>query len=534
MKNKKAYIVFELDIEGKKIPAQVYADELRNIINNNLEKGSQNIEIPFQVGEDVFKVPFKVAELRKMIKRAELYVDMIPITLSKYMKDITQTLSKKKKSAIIGRDHEIEKTWFYISQKTRNNVFLVGEKDVGKTAIATEIIRQIATNECPKEFYDKRVIMLKPQAILKIERDGSYKRTIIRIIKFLYKNKNNIVLYIDKSIYMKTDELLIALLNICITKFNIPIITTSSIENFEKYFLDDPTLSKYVNYITVEEPELEEIQLMIKNHILRLKKQYGIKISDEMIKFGIFTSVLSESESANPGNIVNIFEKAFLEAKRKEKEEVDKESILKCYNSYMKLYNSTTEENKRIIAYHETGHYIVSTLCEHLVDEKIAVVSILPMMDFLGVNYPYIIPGKISFYTKDYFIDEIAVFMGGRIAEKLITSKDSTGASADLAMANSIAERMLTIFGFSEKEDNKNRSYVTRGFHFKDYLISNKRKEEFDDEIQKLVNQGYERAEKIINENRGLIDAIVEKLLQEEILTGEQLTKICEEYKKNK
>ena len=67
MKNKKAYIVFELEIEGKKIPAQVYADELRNIINNNLEKGSQNIEIPFQVGEDVFKVPFKVAELRKMI-----------------------------------------------------------------------------------------------------------------------------------------------------------------------------------------------------------------------------------------------------------------------------------------------------------------------------------------------------------------------------------------------------------------------------------------------------------------------------------
>lgn len=534
MKNKKAFIVFELNIEGEKIPAKVYAEELRYIINNNIEKGSKKVEIPFRVGEKTFKIPFKVAELRKMIKTAELYVNMIPSSLLKYMEDITQTFAKQQKTAIVGRDHEIEKAWFYISQKTRNNVFLVGERDVGKTTIAREIVRQIATNECPKEFYDKRVVMLKPQAILKIKSDSHYEHVVKKIIKFLYKNRNNIVLYIDKSIYMKTETFLIAMLNMCITKFNIPIITTSSIENFEEYFLDDPTLSKYLNYIAVEEPELEETQPMIKNHILRMQKQYGIKISDEMIKFGIFTSVLSESESVNPGNVINIFEKAFLEAKRKEKEELDKESILKCYNSYMKLYNNTTEENKRLIAYHETGHYVVSTLCEHIQDEKIAVVSILPMMDFLGVNCPYRILGKTFFYTKDYFIDQIAASMGGRIAEKLISSKDSTGASADLAMANSIAERMLTVYGFSENENNKNRSYVTREFNFKHYLISNKRKEEIDDEIQKLVNQGYEKAEKIINENIGLIETIVEKLLKEEILTGEQLTYICEEYNKNK
>ena len=186
-----------------------------------------------------------------------------------------------------------------------------------------------------------------------------------------------------------------------------------------------------------------------------------------------------------------------------------------------------------MIAYHEVGHYIVAIMCENVKDEKIAFVSILPMMDFLGVNWPYKILGKTLNYTKDYYIDHIAIYMGGRIAEKLVTLKNSTGASSDLACANSIAENMITIYGFSENK-NENRSYVTRSLELKSYLISEDRKNEFNEEIQKYVDEGYKRAEKIINENKGLIAAIVEKLLKEEILTGEQLTKICEEYNKNK
>ena len=537
MKGKKNYVQFELIIDDEKIPAKVYAEELRNILNDNseeLKKGIQNIEITFQVGEKSFNVPFKVEQLRRMIKRAELTTDIIPRPLRKYMKDITQTYANKPSASTKGRNHEIEKAWFYISQKKRNNVFLVGEKDVGKTRIALEIIRQIATNECPKEFYDKRVVKLDPELMLRIEKDYYYKYVVNQLVKFLYKNKDKILLYIDKSIFMKTDVSLIEILNLCIKNYNIPIITTSEEEDFDKYFLDDPIISKYLNYIYVEEPELEEIQPMIKNRIWKLQKEHGIKISEEMIKFGIFTSILTNSVSANPGNVINVFEKAFLEAKRKDKEEVDKKCILSCYNSYLKLYNNTSKEEKKMIAYHEVGHYIVTTMCEHVKDEKIAFVSILPMMDFLGVNWPYRILGKTLNYTKDYFLDHIAIYMGGRIAEKLVTFKDSTGASSDLAAANSLAESMITIYGLAETDTNKNRSYATENHMLKTYLISETKKEEFDKEIQNYVDEGYKRAEKIIKANVELIEVIVEQLLKEEILTGEQLTQICNDFKKSK
>ena len=535
MKEKKPFVIFRVPIEGKYEDAKVYTEDLRKLLNNaKLNKDVTEVEIGLEYLGKNYKIPIKISDVKKLIKQSELCIPIVPNFLSEYLVDLTQSLANKPTFPVKGRENEIEKIWFYLSQKSRNNVFLVGPADVGKTTIAREIARQISTNECPKEFYDKRVLMLKPERLLKIKSEYFYMYTIKKINSFIVKNKDKFVIYIDKSIYMKTDQLLIILLYSLIKKYNIPIITTSNEEDFEQYYLNDTSISKYVNYIYIEEPELEEIAPMVNQHILRLQKEHGIKISDEMIKFGIFTSVLTDSVSANPGNVINTFEKAFLEAKRKDKEEVDKKSILSCYNSYLKLYNNTSEEEKKAIAYHETGHYVVSIMCNHVKNEKIAFVSILPMMDFLGVNWSYTILGKTLNYTKDYFFDYIAICLGGRISEKMFTSKDSTGASSDLAKASSIAENMITIYGLSEKEGEKNRSYVSDNFAIKNYLISEKRKEEFDSEIQRFVDEGYKRAEKIIEENRGLIDVIVEKLLKEEILTGEQLTKICEEYNKNK
>ena len=535
MKKKKPFVVFKIKSEKGYEQAQIYTEDLRKVLNEaKLSKTTTDVALQLEYDGKSTRITMKVSDIRKVIKQSELFVSLVPNRLSTYLVDVTKQLSDHPKLPIMGRENEIEKIWFYLSQTTRNNVFLVGPKEVGKTTLAYEIARQMSTNECPKEFYDKRLIMFRPELFDKIKHDSIYEMMVKDIMRFLAKNKEKVVLYIDKSLYMKTDELLIYMLYACLMKYHIPLITTSDEENFDNYFLADPTISKYVNEVYIEEPELEEIGPMMKYHISRLQKKYEIKISDAMINFGIFTSGLADSVSSNPGNVVNIFEKAFIEAKRKDKEEVDKQCILSCYNSYLKLYNSITEEEKKKMAYHETGHYVVAMMCPHVQDEKIAFVSILPMMDFLGVNWNYKILGKTLDYTKDYFLDKIAIYLAGRIAERLITSKDNSGASSDLSIASSIAEQMLTIYGLSESEGNKNRSYVNYNWNIKSYLISESRKEEFDKEIQQLIDEGYQIAEKIINENTELIKIIANKLVEEEILTGEQLTQICEEYNKNK
>ena len=534
---KKRYFVvigIESEDEGTE-EVKVWLDDLKKLVYAAIEEGGKE-EIPVEVhGKSGAKtILIDTGYAKKIIKYTELLNSGLPKEVKAFLEDYTLNLVEASISPITGRDNEIEKAWFYLSQKDRNNVFFVGEADVGKSAIAKELIRQISTNECPKEFFEKQVYSIRYEEILETRFKSKIKRRINAILNFLKENSENAILYIDDMSEVVEDENLISILENCIKKYNIPVIANARIDDFENYIITDLSIAKYINCIDVEEPELEEIAPMIKKHIEVLEEQYGIKISEENLKFGIFTSSLTNSVSSNPGNVVNVFERAFLEAKRKGKEEVDKPSILSCYDSYLKLYNNTTEEEKRMIAYHETGHYVVSRMCKNIKDQNIAFVSILPMMDFLGVNQAYKKLGKTLNYTRDYFLDQIAICMGGRIAEKLFTSKDSSGASSDLAQANAVAENMLIVYGLSNDESQRNRSYINTEYQVKTYLISEERKQKMDKEIQELINNGYRIAEEIIKENIKLIEIIAEALLKEEILTGEQLNEFVESYKASK
>ena len=512
---------------GEEIRIIIDADELNKTVKaakagkNESDKMFLRIQADDGTTEDV---PVKLSQLRSMLKDIEMDKPLVPKGLSKYLVDMTYYFAKRgTKIKLEGRDHEIEKIWFYLSQKRQNNVFLVGEPDVGKTAICREIIRQISTNECPKEFYDSRVLMLNPEAILKITNNVKLALVIKALTTFMVRNKESIILYIDDALDMLTHENLWVLLETIITKYNIPIITTCLDKNMEEYFLEIDSISKYINIIYVDAPELDEIYPMIKNFIKKKEKEYGIKASEEIVKFGIFTSGLSDSISVNPGNVVNVFEKAFLEAKRKEKEELDKISILSCYDTYLKLYEKLTLNEKRKIAYHEAGHYIANIKSNYRKDAKIAFVSILPMMNFMGVNWFYEQDGQDVIMSKEYFMDDLVTDLAGRVGEMRVTKKFDAGASSDLKHANSMAKAMILQFGFSEKDNNKNRYY--------DYtdlvLLSEAKKEQIDKEVQELIDEAYRRAEKIISENEELLEIIAEKLLENEILTGEQLEDIC-------
>ena len=153
------------------------------------------------------------------------------------------------------------------------------------------------------------------------------------------------------------------------------------------------------------------------------------------------------------------------------------------------------------------------------------------MMDFLGVNWPYKIIGKTLDYTQKYFLDYIAIYLAGRVAERMVTFEESTGASNDLTYANDIAEKMILVYGLSDDEDNKNRSFVTLDYHLKTYLMYEERGKRLDKSIQVFIDKGTEIAERIINENKVLVEMIAERLIEEEILTGDELSTIVEKYK---
>ena len=303
-------------------------------------------------------------------------------------------------------------------------------------------------------------------------------------------------------------------------------ILTVNSKDYDRYFIEDTAIAKHLNEVYVMEPETDELRPMIEAHLKLFEKRYKVKATEEAIKFGIYTANLSESPSSEPGNVISIFEKAFLEARRKGKKEVDKQCILSCYNTYLKDYERIPEKEKRATAYHEIGHYILFVKSDSQKNIKISCVSMLPMIGWSGVTMPYIDNKEYAVFSKEYFIDRIAVSLAGRVAERRIIETISTGASVDLEHVNMYAKEVVMKCGFSEKDNNKNRSY-----DYEDYfLMPESKKELIDQEIQELVDAGMERAEKIISENEELLKIIAERLMVDEILTGEELEQICKEY----
>ena len=120
--------------------------------------------------------------------------DIIPKSISEYISDFTQLIVENETLKIVGRDKEIERVWLYLSQEDRNNVFIIGDAEVGKTVLAIEIARQIANNECPKEFRKHRMLMLDVDSLLKeleVEKDEkvswSFSRKFEKLQNRLYR-----------------------------------------------------------------------------------------------------------------------------------------------------------------------------------------------------------------------------------------------------------------------------------------------------------------------------------------------------------
>ena len=518
-------------VNGKLKKNNIPLVEVRELLNNNI--GKEAIDFNFVVKNEMTSVTVPRITLENAIMQT-MTAAIVPKNLSKYLVDITWALAIGKKSRLNGREHEIEKAWSCLARPSRCNAILVGPTGVGKNTIAIEMARQLAKGEAPSHFSGFRIIKFKALDFLKVEGKLKFKRLLSEITEFIVNSKERIILYIENFIYMKYEESLAFFLYDMVNKFNIKLIASCEEDIYEEYFMDDFEIAKYLNRIDVWQPELKDVYKMIKSDINQLKKSNGIDISDDVIKFAIYTSDLSETESMRPGNVITVFKWAFSNAKSKGKASVEKEDVLACYSTNFDLYEKMDYDEKKSTAYHELGHYIMHRLYSNVKNKKIAFVSILPMMDFLGVTWSYYLRGKQTSYTKKAYIDQIKMCLGGRAAEELFVGEHGDGIRADLEMANSLAEELIMSYGLSDNPKQVNRSYVSSGYFLKDYLFSDSLKDEFNREIKAIIDSAYEEVKKAIEENKELIEILVECLMEKEILTGEELEEICQKFEASK
>ena len=187
-----------------------------------------------------------------------------------------------------------------------------------------------------------------------------------------------------------------------------------------------------------------------------------------------------------------------------------------------------TDKEKETTAYHESGHTLVAKKLKNA--DPVHKLTIVPRGMALGITQQ--LPEKDKHtYSKDYWLDELAVFMGGRAAEEIIFNDFNTGASSDIERATNVARDMVCKWGMSEKLGPINYSakdeHVFLGKEFgKAREYSEATQIEIDAEVKKIIDNSYQTAKKIILENIDALKELTRRVLEKETLDADEIDEI--------
>ena len=205
-----------------------------------------------------------------------------------------------------------------------------------------------------------------------------------------------------------------------------------------------------------------------------------------------------------------------------------KKAIIKTGIGTEKKSRIVSEKEKRITAYHETGHAILFHVLPDM--DPVYTISIIPT-GVSAAGYTMPLPENDEmFNTKGKMKHRIMVSLGGRIAEALIFDDITTGASSDIQNATEIARSMVVRYGMSEKlgminyETDSDEVFIGRDLaHAKAY--SDKTAAEIDDEVRRIIDECYKEAEKILKEHENVLHAVSKLLMEKERITREEFEK---------
>ena len=259
-----------------------------------------------------------------------------------------------------------------------------------------------------------------------------------------------------------------------------------------------------------------------------------VKLSDS-IDLDSIAQATSGFAGADLANMVN--EAALLAARgnRKSVEQQDlSEAIERVVAGLEKKSRVLQDDEKKVVAYHEVGHAIVGHLMPG--GSKVAKISIVPRgMSALG--YTLQLPTEERFLnSKEELQGQIATLLGGRSAEEIVFGKITTGASNDLQRATDIAEQMVGTFGMSDilgplAYDKQGGGQFLGNGNNPRRAVSDATAQAIDKEVRDLVDHAHEMALKILRNNLSLLESISQKILQEEVIEGEDLKSLLAESK---
>ncbi len=287
----------------------------------------------------------------------------------------------------------------------------------------------------------------------------------------------------------------------------------------------DPALlrpGRFDRQVVVDRPDVKGREQILKIH------SKNVKLSKE-VQLETVARTTSGFSGADLANVINEAALLAVRAGRKVVEMVDlNEAVEKAVAGLQKKSRVIKESERKIVAYHETGHALTAAFTEG--SDKVHKVSIIPR-GIAALGYTLQMPDEDSYLkTEKEMIGEVDVLLGGRAAEVVAFDGVSTGASNDLMRATEIVRRMITDYGMSDRFRNVALTQHGAGYGAADPKLvrdySEQTQQYIDEEIARIINIRFEAVKARLAEKKQLLDYISGRLLEKEIMEGAEFASI--------
>ena len=290
----------------------------------------------------------------------------------------------------------------------------------------------------------------------------------------------------------------------------------------------DPALTRpgrFDRRVPVELPDLAGREAILKVHARK------IKLSDDVD----FHTIARMASGASGAELANIINEAALRTVRNNRTVVTQadleESIEVVIAGYQKKNAVLSDEERKIVAYHEIGHALVAALQTN--SAPVQKITIIPRTSGALGYTMQVEQGDKYLMNKKEIENKIATFTGGRAAEEVVFNEITTGASNDIEQATKLARAMITRYGMTEEFDMVAMETVTNQYLGGDTSLSCSAdtQKEIDKKVVELVKRQHEKAKKLLMDNRAKLDELAMYLYEKETITGEEFMKILNNQK---
>jgi cell division protease FtsH len=285
----------------------------------------------------------------------------------------------------------------------------------------------------------------------------------------------------------------------------------------------DPALlrpGRFDRQVLVAKPDVRGREDILRIHVKNVKVAENVDLK----------VVAARTAGFAGADLANLVNEAALLAARRDKSAVDKTDFDEAIDRViagLEKKRVMSDKERRIVAYHESGHAIVATVVPGL--DPVHKISIIGR-GFGALGYTMQLPLEDRYLmTRKDLQSELAVLLGGRSAEEIAFGEISTGAQNDLQRATDIARSMVTEFGMSDAlgvvnyNGHKRSAFLDTGFMQERGNYAEETAQQIDGEVKRILTEAHEEARRILREQRHVLDELSERLLVKEVVEGDEL-----------